>query len=82
MNFLSLAAVLTGLAMYGLGRYVRHAKTAEAIGSLAAIGQAAAGFYNDSDSTQPAGAPESAARAMRRKSPRARMNWAPLIWCR
>ena len=35
MNFLSLAAVLTGLAMYGLGRYVRHAKTAEAIGSLA-----------------------------------------------
>jgi type II secretory pathway pseudopilin PulG len=77
MNFLSLAAVLTGLAMYGLGRYVRHAKTAEAIGSLAAIGQAAAGYYNDSDSTQPAGAPESAARAMRHFPPPSRASVPP-----
>jgi type II secretory pathway pseudopilin PulG len=65
MNFITLAAVLACLAMYGLGRYVRHAKTAEAIGSLAAISQAAAAYYNESDATQPAGTPEAAARAMR-----------------
>jgi len=72
MNFLSLAAVLGGLAMYLLGLYVRHAKTAEAVGSLAAIAQAAAAYYNESDSTQPAGAPESAARAMRHFPPPSR----------
>jgi type II secretory pathway pseudopilin PulG len=77
MNFLSLAAVLTGLAMYLLGLYVRHAKTAEAVGSLAAIGQAAAAYYNESDSTQPAGAPESAARAMRHFPPPSRASVPP-----
>jgi type II secretory pathway pseudopilin PulG len=77
MNFLSLAAVLAGLAMFALGRYVRHAKTAEAIGSLAAIGQSAATFYNESDATQPAGAPESAARAMRHFPPPSRASVPP-----
>jgi type II secretory pathway pseudopilin PulG len=65
INFVSLAAILGALAMYGLGRYVRHAKTAEAVGSVAAIAQAAAADYDESDATQPAGAPESAVRAMR-----------------
>jgi type II secretory pathway pseudopilin PulG len=77
MNFLTLAAVLGGLAMYGMGRYIRRTKTTEAIGSLAAIGQSAAGYYNDSDSTQPAGAPESAARAMRRFPPPSRASVPP-----
>jgi type II secretory pathway pseudopilin PulG len=72
MNFVSLAAILGALAMYALGRYVRHSKTAEAVGSLAAIGQAAAADYNDSDSTQPAGAPEFAVRAMRHFPPPSR----------
>jgi hypothetical protein len=79
MNFLTLAAVLAGLAMYGLGRYIRHGKTAEAVGSLAAIGQAAAAYYNESDATQPAGAPESAARAMRHFPPPSRASVPPDI---
>jgi type II secretory pathway pseudopilin PulG len=77
MNFVSLAAILGALAMYGLGRYVRHAKTAEAIGSLAALGQAAAADYDESDSTQPAGAPESAVRAMRHFPPPSRSSVPP-----
>ena len=77
MNFVSLAAILGGLAMYGLGRYVRHAKTAEAVGSLAAIGQAAAADYDESDATQPAGAPESAVRAMRHFPPPSRASVPP-----
>jgi type II secretory pathway pseudopilin PulG len=72
MNFVSLAAILGALGMYALGRYVRHSKTAEAVGSLAAIGQASAGYYDDSDATQPAGAPETAVRAMRHFPPPSR----------
>ncbi len=72
MNFVSLAAILGALAMYALGRYVRHAKTAEAIGSVQAIAQAAAGYYNGSDASQPTGAPEVAARAMRHFPPPSR----------
>jgi type II secretory pathway pseudopilin PulG len=77
MNFVTLAAILACLAMYGLGRYVRHAKTAEAIGSLAAITQAAATYYNGSDATQPAGTPEAAARAMRHFPPPSRASVPP-----
>ena len=51
--------------MYGLGRYVKHAKTLEALGSVSAIAQAAVSFYNESDSTQPAGGAQAAAHAMR-----------------
>jgi hypothetical protein len=72
LNFVWLASALGALAMYGLGRYIRHAKTAEAIGSLAAIGQAASAYYDESDSTQPAGTPESAVRAMRHFPPPSR----------
>jgi type IV pilus assembly protein PilA len=65
LNSLSIAAVLAALAMYGLGRYVRHAKTLEALGSVNAIAQAAVSAYNESDATQPAGGAEAAAHAMR-----------------
>jgi hypothetical protein len=77
LNFIWLASSLTALAMYGLGRYIRHTKTAEAVGSLAAIGQAATADYDESDSTQPAGAPESAVRAMRHFPPPSRASVPP-----
>jgi type II secretory pathway pseudopilin PulG len=65
LNLLSLAAVLAALAMYGVGRYVRHTKTLEAVGSVHAIAQAAVTYYGESDATQPAGGAEAAAHAMR-----------------
>jgi prepilin-type N-terminal cleavage/methylation domain-containing protein len=65
VNALSLAAVLAALAMYGLGRYVRHGKTLEAIGSVHAIAQAAVTYYDESDATQPAGGAQAAVHAMR-----------------
>ena len=33
MNFLALAAVLSAIGMYALARYVKHAKTVEAVSS-------------------------------------------------
>jgi type II secretory pathway pseudopilin PulG len=69
MNFVALAAVLSALAMYGLARYVRHAKTAEAIGSVSAIAEAAAAYYDNSDGAQPVGTTPEAARAMRHFPP-------------
>jgi len=53
------------MGMYGLARYLRHTKTAEAVGSVTTMATAAAEFYNSSDATQPAGTEASAARAMR-----------------
>jgi hypothetical protein len=55
MNFVALAAVLATLGMYGMARYVRSAKTAEAVGSVSKIAEAAAAYYDGSDSLQPAG---------------------------
>jgi type II secretory pathway pseudopilin PulG len=69
MNFVALAAVLSALGMYGLARYVRHAKTAEAIGSVSAIAEAAAAYYDNSDGAQPIGTTPEAARAMRHFPP-------------
>jgi prepilin-type N-terminal cleavage/methylation domain-containing protein len=77
MNVLTLAAILVALGMYGLARYVRHAKTAEAVGSVQAIAQAAAAFYNESDANQPVGAPAAAARAMRHFPPPSRTSVPP-----
>jgi len=65
LNALSLLALLATLGMYGLGRYVRHAKTLEAVGSVHAIAQAAVVFFDESDATQPAGGAQAAAHAMR-----------------
>jgi hypothetical protein len=69
MNFLGLAAILTAIAMFALARYVRHAKTAEAVSSLHTLARAAADFYNKSDAKQPDGATPEAARAMRHFPP-------------
>ncbi len=76
MNALTLAAVLATLGMYVLGRYVRHGKTLEAIGSVRAIAQAAVVYFDESDSTQPAGGPQAAAHAMRH-FPASSRGWVP-----
>lgn len=65
LNSLSLAAVLAALAMYGVGKYVRHGKTLEAVGAVRAIAQAAITYYDESDATQPAGGSQAAVHAMR-----------------
>jgi Tfp pilus assembly major pilin PilA len=55
MNFLAVVAVLSTLGMYGLAKYVRHTKTAEAISSIESIAKGAALYYNSSDSSLPTG---------------------------
>ncbi len=72
MNLIGLTALLAALAMYGLARYVRHSKTAEAVGSTTGIAQAAAVYYDESDSLQPAGTKPDAAKAMRHFPPSSR----------
>ncbi len=72
MNSLTLVAVLATLAMYGVGKWVRHTKTLEAIGSVHAIAQAAVTYYDESDATQPAGGAQAAAHAMRHFPPSSR----------
>ena len=67
--FLGLASLLSAVGMYGLARYLRHTKTAEAVGSVSTMAKAAAESYNASDATQPAGTEPSAARAMRHFPP-------------
>ena len=79
MNFLALAAVLSALGMYGLARYVRHAKTAEAIGSVTAIADGAARYYDASDSNQPAGTTPEAAHAMRHFPPASKGSVPPTL---
>jgi len=65
MNGIALLCVVSALAMYFVARYVRHAKTAEAVGSVKAIAEGAAAYYEASASMQPAGTQPDAARAMR-----------------
>ena len=65
LNFLGLAAVLAALGMYGLSRYLKHAKSMDGVSSATAIAQAAAQYYNDSDAKQPAGTKPDSAKAMR-----------------
>jgi hypothetical protein len=69
MNFLALAAVLSAVGMYALARYVRHAKTVEAVSSVQRLAGAAAEFYDASDGTQPAAASPAAVHAMRHFPP-------------
>jgi hypothetical protein len=61
MHFVSLAAILAALGLYGLWPYASHPKPPEATG-----------YYNASDATQPTGAPEAASRAMRHFPPPSR----------
>lgn len=72
MNFLALAAVLSAVGMYAVARYVRHAKTLEAISSVQTIAGGAVSAYNESDGNQPAAATPEAVRAMRRFPPSSR----------
>jgi hypothetical protein len=65
MNLLALAGILSAIAMVIMGRYMRHAKTAEAVGSLNTLAQQSASFYDASDATQPVGSVPDAAHAMR-----------------
>jgi Tfp pilus assembly protein PilE len=64
LNFLLISLVLVSVAMVAVARYLRHSKTAEAIGSLTTLGKSSAEFYENSDANQPVGASE-AAHAMR-----------------
>lgn len=72
MNFLAFAAILTAIGMYGLARYVRHGKTAEARESVTRLAKGAAESFNRSDATQPAGASPQAIHAMRHFPPSSR----------
>jgi type II secretory pathway pseudopilin PulG len=74
MNFLGLAAVLSAIGMYSLARYVRHAKTVEAVSSVTSLAGAAAEYYNVSDATQPTGASPHAVHAMRHFPPASRVS--------
>lgn len=65
MNALALTCIVGALAMYFVARYVRHAKTAEAVGSVKALAESGARFYETSDANQPAGTKPEAAQAMR-----------------
>jgi type II secretory pathway pseudopilin PulG len=73
MNFLALAAVLSAIGMYALARYVRHAKTVEAVNTLTSLATLSAEYYNTSDATQPAGAAPQAVHAMRHFPPSSRV---------
>ena len=73
MNFLGLAAVLSAIGMYALARYVRHAKTIEAVSSVTSLAGAAGEYYNNSDATQPSGAQPNAVHAMRHFPPSSRV---------
>lgn len=74
MNFLGLAAVLSAVGMYALARYVRHAKTVEAVSSVNSLAYAARDYYNTSDATQPTGAAPHAVHAMRHFPPASRVS--------
>jgi hypothetical protein len=65
MNFVALLGLVSGVAMYSLARYVRHSKTAEAVGSLSTLAKASAAYYEASDATQPVGTSPDNAHAMR-----------------
>ncbi len=65
INFLALAAILSAVGMFGLARYVRHGKTAEARESVTRLAAGAAEYYNRSDATQPSGASPQDIHAMR-----------------
>jgi hypothetical protein len=73
LTFLALAAIIGAIAMYALARYVRHAKTTEAVSSVTSLATEAARYYNESDATQPAGASPEAVHAMRHFPPSSRV---------
>lgn len=77
MNALALTCVVATLGMYAAARWVRHSRAAEAVGSVQALGMAAAAYYDTSDRDQPAGTKVEQARAMRHFPPRSRASVPP-----
>jgi len=77
LNSLSLLAVLSSLAMYGVSRYLIAQKGGEAVGVVGTIAKSAAAYYNDSDATQPAGGGQTATHAMRHFPPSSRSSVPP-----
>lgn len=73
MNFLGLAAVLSAIGMYALARYVRHAKTVEAVSSVTSLAGLSRSYFDESDATQPSGANAQAVHAMRHFPPSSRL---------
>ena len=69
LNFIGLLGLVSGVAMYALARYVRHSKTADAVGSLSTLAKASAAYYEASDATQPVGTSPDNAHAMRHFPP-------------
>jgi Tfp pilus assembly protein FimT len=69
LNFIGLLGLVSGIAMYALARYVRHSKTADAIGSLSTLAKASVAYYEASDATQPVGTSPDNAHAMRHFPP-------------
>ncbi len=72
MNFVAIAAILAGLGMYGMSRYIRRTRTAEATRSVTKIAAGASAYYNQSDESQPKGTDPKAARATRHFPPSSR----------
>jgi hypothetical protein len=72
MTFVGLLALVSAGAMVLIARWIRMGKAAEAVGSTTAIAQAAAAYYNESDSRQPAGTKPDQAKAMRHFPPPSR----------
>lgn len=77
INALALTCVVAALGMYGTARWVRHSRTAEAIGSVQALAAAAADYYDKSDRDQPAGTKPEQGRAMRHFPPTSRASVPP-----
>ncbi|WP_394828702.1 type II secretion system protein [Pendulispora albinea] len=77
VNALALTSIIVAIAMYFVARYLRHAKTAEAVGSLNAMAAAAANYYDTSDANQPAGTQPESAKAMRHFPPSSRASVPP-----
>ncbi len=65
LNLIALLGLVSGVAMYALARYVRHSKTADAVGSLSTLAKASVAYYEASDATQPVGTSPDNAHAMR-----------------
>jgi type II secretory pathway pseudopilin PulG len=79
LNLLALTGLISAVAMYALARYVRHSKTAEAVGSLSTLARASAAYYDASDATQPVGTTPDAAHAMRHFPPSSTRSVPPIL---
>lgn len=53
MNFATLALVIGAIAVAGVARYMRHARAAEAIGSVTAMGTGCVAAFDRSDANDP-----------------------------